>query len=169
VHGDDWLVTAEEFNRIRVFRRTAENEFGERRVFPRDVHDGMIFCVEAAHSLPAAGLDLGDTPVFMSGGDEGRVRVWTVAGNFYPDLAPHSAKQIGSLSQLDGDAEADFVSGCWDGTVYIWNKGRMHQQLDGHQYSTQVLGLPGGGFVTGMRVLQMQPCMMSNVHQRSAA
>ena len=95
--------------------------------------------------MPAAGLVF-DKPTFISSGDDSRARVWQMDGKFYPDLTP-LPKQTASLSQLDNDPEGDFVTGTWEGFAVIWNKGKISQRLDGHQYSTQVLGLPGGGFV----------------------
>jgi hypothetical protein len=116
--GDDWIATAEEYGRIHVFKRTASNEFTERKVFPRDVHDNMIFSLEAVQSI---GEQQFPQPTFASGGDESRIRVWTNTGNFYPDMGPHNGSyklQIGSISQLHNDPQGgDFISGAWDGFV----------------------------------------------------
>ncbi len=49
--NDEWIATAEECNKIHVFKRTAPNEFTERRIFPRDVHDNMILVLEARISF----------------------------------------------------------------------------------------------------------------------
>jgi hypothetical protein len=141
-HGDDLLCTAEERGFISIWQREGEKDFVKHTGWVQDPHiheKGLLFCVAA---VPGAQ----DYPegTFITGGADKTARAFSMGGVERVSLIGHTNCVNSVCTTLDGRV----VTGSWDGTIKVWEKGQATHSLTGHEYAVEVLVLETGELVS---------------------